>query len=42
LLQGEDGIQMVSMRAQLQEIVKPELVVYHADGLRPVVQGTTR
>ena len=42
LLQCEDGIQKVSMRAQLQEIVKPELVVYHAGGLRIVTQGTTR
>jgi hypothetical protein len=42
LLQCEDGIQKVSMRARLQGIVKLEVVVYHAGGLRPVAQGGTR
>jgi hypothetical protein len=30
LLQSEDGIQKVSVRERPVQIVKPELVVYHA------------
>ena len=39
LLQGEDGIQRVSVRALPEQIVKPELVVYHARVLRRAAQG---
>src|SRR3981081_764628 len=37
--QGEDGIQRVSVPAQPAQIVKPELLVYHARVLRRAAQG---
>jgi len=39
LLQCEDGIQRVSVRALPEQIVKPEVVVYHAGVLRRAAQG---
>src|SRR6266478_6067030 len=39
LLQCEDGIQRVSVRGQPEQIVKPEVVVYHAGVLRRAAQG---
>jgi hypothetical protein len=39
LLQGEDGIQRVSVPTQPAQIVKPELLVYHARVLRRAAQG---
>jgi len=42
LLQCEDGIQKVSMRERLQEIVKPETSSLSRGGLRPVAQGAAR
>ena len=42
LLQSEDGIQKVSVRERLEQIVKPEAVVYHARVLRRAARGATR
>jgi hypothetical protein len=42
LLQGEDGIQKVSVRERPEQIVKPEFVVYHASVLRRAARGGTR
>jgi hypothetical protein len=42
LLQCEDGIQKISVRALPEQIVKPELLVYHARVLRPAAQGAPR
>jgi hypothetical protein len=39
LLQGKDGIQRVSVPVQPDQIVKPELLVYHARVLRRAQQG---
>ena len=39
LLQCEDGIQKVSVRALPEQIVKPEVVVYHARVLPRGAQG---
>jgi hypothetical protein len=39
LLQCEEGIQRVSVRVLPEQIVKPEVVVYHARVLRRAAQG---
>jgi hypothetical protein len=42
LLQGEDGLQRVSVRAQPAQVVKPEHLVYHARVPQPAAQRVPR